>query len=81
MSAADRERILRYPDLAARLCEPPLNYKTPSQWTGFIPPEVCEQRLNLSPERGALVELAQEAYRRDAENTPIPTTATTTTEA
>lgn len=78
MSAADRDAILRYPDLAQKLTEPPLNYARPEQWRGFVPPAVCEQRLNTSPERGALVELIQEAYRRDAENTPIPTTATTT---
>jgi|SRR5215471_1980382 len=35
---ARRERVLRYPDLAARLTEPPLNYARPEQWNGFVPP-------------------------------------------
>lgn len=36
---ARRERVLRFPDLAARLCEPPLNFKHPNQWNGYVPPQ------------------------------------------
>jgi len=33
-----RERVLRYPDLAKLLTEPPLNYDRPDQWNGYVPP-------------------------------------------
>jgi hypothetical protein len=72
-STVDRERVLRYPDLAQKLTEPPLRYANPRQWNGFIPPDVCGQQLNLSPRRDALWALATEAYRRDVEGwTPSP---------
>jgi hypothetical protein len=64
-AAVDRARVLRYPDLAQKLCEPPLRYARPDQWSGFIPPDTCGQQLNTSTRRGALAELAQEAYERD----------------
>lgn len=73
MSALDRERVLRYPDLAERLTKPPLNYANPRQWSGFIPPDTYGQALNLSPEREALMELANEAYRREQEGWTPPT--------
>lgn len=34
-----RRAVLAHADLAERLCEHPLNYKRPDQWTGFIPPD------------------------------------------
>jgi hypothetical protein len=37
-----RDRVLRYPDLAARLTQPPLNYRRPEDWQGWIPPEALE---------------------------------------
>lgn len=39
---ARRERVLRYPDLARRLCEEPLGYKFPEQWNGFVAPADCQ---------------------------------------
>lgn len=42
--ASCRERrgaVLRYPDLAARLCQPPLNFRRPDNWNGFIPPHIA----------------------------------------
>lgn len=65
MSTLDKERILRHPDLAARLCEPPLNYANPKQWNGYIPPAVYGQQLNTCPRRAALMELATEAFKRE----------------
>lgn len=41
-SAARRERVLRYPDLAKRLTEPPLGYKRPQDWSGWVPPATGE---------------------------------------
>lgn len=35
---ARRERVLRHPDLAKKLTEPPLSYARPEQWNGFVPP-------------------------------------------
>jgi len=61
-----REAVLSYPDLAQRLTEPPLGYETPAQWTGYIPPAEWGGKENESPRRRALVEIVEEAYRRDA---------------
>jgi hypothetical protein len=41
-STARRARVLSYPDLARRLTEPPLNYRRPEDWTGWIPPHALE---------------------------------------
>lgn len=53
-NAARRERVLRYPDLAARLTEPPLTFRQPEDWNGYVPPrtlaeDTCE--WCPSPER------------------------------
>ncbi len=37
-TAARRERVLGFPDLAARLTEKPLNYPQPGMWSGYVPP-------------------------------------------
>lgn len=60
----DRDLVLAHPDLAQRLTEQPLNYATPQQWTGFVPPEQWGGRRNASPVRDALVEIVAEARRR-----------------
>jgi hypothetical protein len=58
---ARRELVLSQPEIAARLCEPPLGYQRPEQWNGFIPPEFwCEQR-NDSPQRAALLDICSAA--------------------
>lgn len=67
-----RDSVLRYPDLAARLCDPPLDYERPQQWNGYVPPETYGNALNLCPRREALVQLIQEAARRDREGWPPP---------
>lgn len=42
---ARRERVLRHPDLARRLTEPPLGYKFPEQWNGFVPPAELQDEM------------------------------------
>lgn len=67
--------IMRYPDIRARLCDPPLGYAKPEQWHGYIPPAYDAERidgvtrLNDSPRRTALLALLEEAAERaDAEH-------------
>lgn len=64
-TAARRSRVLRYPDLAAKLTEPPLSYSKPEHWNGFVPPREYNGQINASPRRKALVELCAEAMRRE----------------
>jgi hypothetical protein len=63
-----RERVLRYPDLASKLTEPPLNYERLDQWNGWLPPAFISghdgEIPNDSPRQAALVDLAAEALRR-----------------
>lgn len=76
---ARRERVLRYPDLAKRLTEPPLNIPTPEMWTGYVPPARgpwggsdgfgdVKVVANNSPARAVLVEISAEALRRDQDS-------------
>lgn len=66
-----RARVLRHPDLAAKLTEPPLSYKRPEQWNGYVPPKLWDGPrkgiLNDSPRRQALVDICHEALRREHE--------------
>ena len=92
--AERRARVLRYPDLAKKLTQPPVGYTQPEHWNGWIPPRIIDpegreelaaspagrfnqlghralgQRVNDSPRRGALVDIAAEALRREQEATP-----------
>lgn len=61
----NRIAVLAHPDLAAKLCEPPLNYDRPDQWTGYIPPEIWNNQRNDSGRRAALIELLLEALLRE----------------
>jgi hypothetical protein len=71
-NARRRALVLRHPDLAARLTEPPIRHTTPEHWTGYIPPAYDAPTLggaapiNHSPARAALVALVAEAERRAA---------------
>jgi|SRR5699024_3997573 len=65
-NAERRRAVLSHPDLAERLCEHPLSYKRPDQWTGFIPPEMWQGQPNNSPRRLALVAIYEEALARSA---------------
>ena len=37
-SAEYRDLVLHYPDLVARLAQPPISKPDPATWTGYIPP-------------------------------------------
>lgn len=61
-AAARRALVLRNPDVAARLCAPPLSYASPEQWNGFIPPATLSSgAINTTPVRTALLALVTEA--------------------
>lgn len=70
------QRVLRHPDLAARLCQPPLPWTSPEHWNGFVPPRFLPSdasgnvRPNDSPERAVLMEICTEAARRELEAAP-----------
>jgi len=71
-NAERRARVLKHPDLAALLCQPPLPWSRPEHWNGFIPPRFLPPdskgitHPNYSPERDALVEISAEAMRRES---------------
>ncbi|MDT0302933.1 hypothetical protein [Streptomonospora wellingtoniae] len=66
-----RRLVLRHPDLAARLCEQPLAFARPEQWTGYIAPALDQigesmlARRNESPFRAQAAALYEEALRRE----------------
>lgn len=55
-SAQRRARVLSYPDLARRLTEPPLDFRRPEDWNGWIPPHALEtdacDRCRADPGKG-----------------------------
>ena len=72
-----RELVLRYPDIAAKLCAPPLKHSRPEVWNGSLPgpylPEGADGRVrpNRSPVRAQLLAvLTEAAARADHERTP-----------
>jgi hypothetical protein len=71
-NARRRALVLRHPDLAARLTEPPLRHTLPEHWTGYIPPSHDApsvggyQPINTAPCRPALLALVAEAEARTA---------------
>lgn len=64
-AATNRRAVLGHHDLAAKLTQPPLDYALADQWNGFVPPELWNGQVNDSPRRAALVELVDEALRRN----------------
>jgi hypothetical protein len=68
-NARRRALVLRYPELAAKLTEPPIRHTTPEHWTGYIAPAYDAetygggQPINTSPIRAALVAILAEAER------------------
>ncbi len=62
-----RDLVLSHPDLAAKLCDPPLSYTKPSHWNGFVPPDMFNGKRNSSPYREALAAIVAEAMDRGAE--------------
>lgn len=76
-----RELVFRFPDIAAKLTEPPLELKNPQQWSGFIPgsfdPEDARGivRLNVGGIRHQLLAILSEAAHRadgEAAHPPAP---------
>lgn len=64
-AAYRRGLVLRHPDLAARLTEPPIGHATPEIWNGYIPPTTdCTGAINTASCRPALLALVAEAERR-----------------
>lgn len=64
---AERERVLRHPHIAQRLCDPPLRYSRPEVWNGYVPPETWQGRHNDSPQRAALLDIITAAVKADKE--------------
>lgn len=62
--ARRRALVLRHPDLAARLTEPPISHTVPEAWTGYIPPSTFNGSTNSAPARRALLDLTAEAEHR-----------------
>lgn len=65
-NAERRRAVLAHADLAERLCEEPLSFARPDQWTGYIPPAMWQGTPNTSPRRKALVAIYDEALSRAA---------------
>lgn len=66
-AAYRRSIVLRYPDLAAKLIEPPHRHSSPEMWTGHIPPATdCTGAINTASCRPALLALVAEAEARTA---------------
>jgi hypothetical protein len=63
-AAHRRGLVLRHPDLAAHLTEAPCRFSKPEFWNGFIPPAQWGQKINTEPSRRILLELVEEAERR-----------------
>lgn len=67
-AADNRRTVLAIPDVAALLRRPPLDYATPEQWSGYIPPRMAANGTghtrNDSPQRVHLLAIVAEAYRR-----------------
>ncbi|OXS35417.1 hypothetical protein [Streptomyces sp. XY006] len=78
-----RALVLRHPDLAERLTQPPIGHTTPQHWTGYVPPEYDapsvggSQPINNSPIRAALAALVAEAEARDTAGHNFPQQRTT----
>lgn len=62
---ARRELVLRHPDIAVRLTQPPLRYTRPEVWNGWIPPLTWREQINDSPRRKALMEIVAAAQKAE----------------
>lgn len=63
----DRDLVLRHPEIARRLTEPPIGYARPEQWNGYVPPVLWREQLNDSPQRMALLDLIAAARQAETE--------------
>lgn len=65
-NAERRATVLRHPDLAEKLCDRPMSYQRPDQWTGYVAPELLETGArNTSPYREQVAAIYEEALRRE----------------
>lgn len=66
-----RRRVLAHPDLAAKLCEPPLRLARPEVWTGYIPgprvPTLGGEKPNKSPIRRQLLDIVRAVAERETQ--------------
>lgn len=71
-AAARRARVLRHPEVAAKLCQWPLEYTDPAHWTGFIPPATTDggRKAIDTPARRALIAICQEVVEREKRPEP-----------
>lgn len=66
-----RACVLKHEDLRERLCQQPLNFARPEQWSGYVAPKTDpaeaggQSRINTASRRAALVEISAEALRRE----------------
>lgn len=63
-AAENRAAVLRHPDLATKLTQPPIGYTKPEQWTGYVPPETYDGVPNRSDRRAALFDIVLDALTR-----------------
>lgn len=67
-AAEHRRLVLAHPDLAHQLTRPPLDFKSPEQWNGSIPPYMINARnkyvRNDSAQRVHLLAIVRQAYAR-----------------
>jgi len=74
----NRALVLRYPDIAKRLCEPPYSAGDPANWTGYIPGPLGAENsrgvvsMNNSPVRAQLLAILHDAAQA-ADNERRPT--------
>jgi hypothetical protein len=69
-SAERRQLVLAHEDLAAMLTRPPVGFRDPKQWTGYVPPRIWNGSLNMSPQRKALAAICALALERQAGDCP-----------
>jgi hypothetical protein len=78
INSENRALVLRYPDIAKRLRDPPYSASDPRNWTGYIPGALGAEnargqvQLNVSPVRAQLADILQAAAEAaDADNAPF----------
>lgn len=67
---ARRELVLRHPEIATRLTQPPLRYSRPEVWNGWVPPFMWGEQINNSPRRAALIVIVAEAEKASKDGDP-----------
>lgn len=72
-----RDHVLKHPEIAKRLCDPPYSAPSPEFWTGYIPPAYHQNKPNDSPVRRQLMAIckAVEAKEEREANPDMPALA------